>query len=139
MSGSNHEEFSAHVEATGGSDRSFGFVFAAFFALVALAPLRKHLGVRWWAVALALLFFLSGLFAPAALHSLNRVWIRFAALLAKITNPVITGVLFFVIFAPAALLIRLLGKDLLQRRLDPAAGTYWARRGPGPIEMRNPF
>ena len=141
MAGSTHEEYTAHTEVTGGSDRSFGFVFSAFFFLVGLLPLRKHQDVRWWSVVLAAVFLVVAIAAPNLLHSLNRLWMRLALILSKITNPIVTGILFLLIFTPAAVLARLLGKDLLARKLDPAAGTYWIPRSApiAPESMRNPF
>ena len=38
---------------------------------------------------------------------------------------VILGVLFFGIITPAGLLLRLAGKDPLERRWEPDASTYW--------------
>jgi len=37
---------------------------------------------------------------------------------------------FFLVFAPVGLALRLLGKDPLQRRLQPEAETYWIPRRP---------
>lgn len=41
------------------SNRTFGFVFAAFFTLVALLPLVRHHAIRLWALPVAALFFWS--------------------------------------------------------------------------------
>jgi hypothetical protein len=54
-------------------------------------------------------------------------------LLGRIVNPVVTAVLFFLVFTPSGLISRLLGRDLL--RLKPAreTETYWiTRHPPGP-------
>ena len=47
-----HEDLQEHIEAKGPSDRDTGLVFAAFFALVAIAPLRRGLPVRIWPIAI---------------------------------------------------------------------------------------
>jgi hypothetical protein len=117
-------------------------VFTAFFALVGLWPLVHKRPFRLWALCLSAVFLLLTLAVPGVLHPLNLLWTRLGKLLAKITNPVITGVMFYVIFTPAALLLRLLGKDLLHLKYDASATTYWIRRDPAgliPDSMRNQF
>ncbi len=140
--GNTHESFEHRHSPIGSSDRSFGVVFSIFFLLVAIWPIFHHRPLRWWALPLSLLFLLLAIAAPALLHPLNLVWTRLGLLLARITNPIVTAVLFFLVFTPAAFLLRLLGKDPLHLRYDPAAASYWILRdppGPDPESMRNQF
>jgi hypothetical protein len=47
--------------------------------------------------------------------------------------PIVMGVVYFAVFTPMGLIARLLGKDFLRLRRDPAAPTQAAARpGPGP-------
>ena len=126
----------------GSSDRAFGIVFAVFFALVTVAPLRHHLPPRLWASAPAALLAILAAVAPKLLRPLNRAWLRVGKLLEKITNPIVMGVLFFVVVTPAGLLMRLFGKDPLRLRLDREAASYWIERPtdlPASESMRNQF
>ena len=75
------------------SDRTFGLVFAAFFAVVALLPLWSGRGPRVWAAVLSGLFLLAGLAAPKILAPLNRAWTLLGGLLHKVTSPIILGIL----------------------------------------------
>lgn len=78
-------------------------------------------------------FLVAALLRPASLHPLNRVWTRLGFLLARIVNPVVTAVLFFVVFTPAGLVARLLGKDPLRLKPAPETDSYWIiRHPPGP-------
>jgi hypothetical protein len=56
------------------------------------------------------------------------LWFRLSLLLAKVTTPVIMAVLFYVLITPVAIVGRLLGRDPLRLRLDPAAKSYWLPR-----------
>src|SRR5580700_8620286 len=57
-----HENFQRQEKITGSSDRSFGLVFAAVFALAAFLPLlRAPHQPRWWAAVVAIAFVLVGL------------------------------------------------------------------------------
>ena len=138
-----HESFDREPVTEGSSDRSFGLVFTTFFGLLGVWPRLMHTRPpRLWAMCLSAAFLVLALMAPRVLGPLNRVWTLLGKLLARITNPVFTGVMFYVIFTPAGLLLRLLGKDLLRLRYDRSAATYWIRRDPAgllPDSMRNQF
>jgi hypothetical protein len=87
-------------------------------------------------------FLLAALLAPKVLTPLNRAWMAFALLLHKVTSPIILGVLFFVLFTPVALFMRLAKRDLMKRRFEPGAGSYWIPRspaGPPPESLRDQF
>ena len=130
--GLNFREDLKRVEEIRGSsdDRNFGLVFATVFTVLSLWPLRAGGHVRARALGVAGVFLLVALLRPALLHPLNRVWTILGLLLGRIVNPVVTAVLFFVVFTPAGLISRLLGKDPL--RLKPAGetDTYWINRDP---------
>ncbi len=123
-------------------DRTFGVVFAAFFAIVALLPLWRGGAPRLWAVIVAVVFIAVALVAPAALAPLNRLWLRFGGLLNRITSPIALAILFYGVVMPTGIAMRLLGKDPLRLRRDPRARSYWiAREPPGPPgdSLKNQF
>jgi hypothetical protein len=137
-----HEEFRANVEVRGSSERGFGITFGAVSLIVALWPVRSGQPPRVWVLAIAALFCLIAFTRPSLLRPLNLAWMRFGLLLARITNPLILGLLFYLVLTPMALILRLLGKDLLRLRRDPGAPSYWIERnppGPEPESMANQF
>jgi Saxitoxin biosynthesis operon protein SxtJ len=70
---------------------------------------------------------------PAILAPLNRLWFKLGMLLGRVTNPVVMGIIFFLVVTPAAFVLRLMGKDPRRRKFDPAAPSYWIeRKPPGP-------
>ena len=137
-----HEDFSREEEVTGSSDRTFGLIFAAAFALLALWPIVRHRPMRSWAVATAVVFLVVALLRPRLLGPGNRAWLRLGLLLQRVVTPGVMALLFYTTVTPTALVLRLLGKDLLSLRIDRPAQTYWiARRPPGPAPgtMRRQF
>jgi hypothetical protein len=137
-----HESYDRDEEVTGSSDRGFGFVFAGFFALVALVRWWKEHGGAGWFLAAAVAMLLISLVRPSLLAPFNRVWTKLALLLSKVMNPVIMAILFFLVVAPIGLLMRLFGKRPLALGCDPAAKSYWIERkppGPLPGSMKNQF
>lgn len=137
-----HESFDREEKVTGSSDRGFGFVFAGFFALVAIVRWRKGQAGPGWFAAAAGAMLIVALLRPASLAPLNRLWTKLALLISKVTNPVIMGILFFLVVAPIGLLMRAFGKRPLALAFDPAAKTYWIERTPPaplPGSMKNQF
>lgn len=137
-----HESFDREEEVKGSSDRGFGFVFAGFFALVALVRWWKEQGGAGWFAAAAFAMLLVALVRPALLAPFNRLWTKLALLLSKVMNPVIMGILFFLVVAPIGLMMRLLGKRPLALEIDPDAKSYWIERpkpAPLPGSMKNQF
>lgn len=128
-----HEDFSRGHEVKGSNNRSFGIVFAAVFLVVGLWPLAAGAGVRPWAVGIAGAFLALALGRPSLLAPLNRVWTRLGLALGRITSPLATGLLFYLVVTPLGIALRVLGKDPLRLRLEPGAKSYWIeRRPPGP-------
>jgi F0F1-type ATP synthase assembly protein I len=65
-----------------------------------------------------------GLVAPASLRPVYRGWMRFGLLLNRIVQPVILGVLFFLIITPTSALMRILRRDAMARSFDENAKSY---------------
>jgi saxitoxin biosynthesis operon SxtJ-like protein len=124
------------------SDRSFGLVFAAFFALIGGWPLVHGVAPRWWALALAAAFAVLALVRPQLLHPLNRAWLAFGRLLHKVVSPLVMGLVFFVAVTPTAWLMRWRGKDVLSLKRRRDLDSYWVVRDgppPAPESMKNQF
>jgi hypothetical protein len=138
---STHEDFTPRIHPAGPSDRNFGLVFTGAFLIFGLWPLVHGRSLRLWCLAVSGAFLLITTIRPVLLHSLNRMWTRCGILMGKIVNPVVTGLLFYLVFTPVAVVLRWLGKDLLDLARDPGAATYWSPRSQAGDEssMTNQF
>ena len=122
--------------------RSFGLVtgglVAALFGL--FFPWLLDLATPIWPFAVGGLLAGVGLAAPMSLKSVYHWWMRFALALSKITTPIILGAVFFLMFLPMGLLMRLFRHDPMARRIDPSAGSYRVKsRRASPENMERPF
>src|SRR5579872_5749025 len=120
-----HEDFQEHAEIEGPSDRNTGLVFAAFFAVACIAPLRKGLPPRLWALALAAVLTSLAIVAPGVLHPLNVAWMKLALVMQKIVQPVVLGLLFYGFFTPFALILKAMGKRPLCVDWDRSLKRIW--------------
>lgn len=135
-----HEDLHREEKLRLGGEREFGKVFAIFFALLAgFSWYRANLTTAIGFGAASAIVLVLAYSAPASLKWPNRVWIGLGLLLSKITQPIILGLLFFVVITPIGLIMRLRRSDLLRLKFDPSATTYWIARERQPNSMSKQF
>ena len=137
-----HESFQREEDVKSSSNRTFGLVFFVVFAIISVWPVLFGTPLRWWTAPISAAFLAVALIVPDWLAPLNRQWTKLGLLMHKVVNPLIMGLLFFVAITPMALVLRLLGKDLLRLKRDPKATSYWIERtppGPSADSMRRQF
>jgi len=121
-----------------GSNRSFGIVFFILFLLIALYPMINSEGIRMWSVILSLIFLVLGLLDSKILNPLNKIWFKFGILLGRVISPLIMGVIFFFVVTPIGLIMRILGKDVLNLKYN-SNKTYWIEKTGPKSKMKNQF
>ncbi|MEX0733337.1 MAG: SxtJ family membrane protein [Steroidobacteraceae bacterium] len=112
------------------TDRSFGITFAVVFALVGAWLLWKESEYSTAALIVAAIFLLAAFAFPKVLRPLNVAWMHLGLLLNRVVSPIVMGVIFFGLLTPLAAILRLRGRDVLQRSFDPARESYWVKRNP---------
>ncbi len=120
------------------SNRSFGILFGIIFAVIAFWPLKSVGEIRVWSLAVASIFLLLGLINSKLLYPLNFVWVKFGELIGKVVAPLVMALVFFIILTPIGLFLRLIGKDLLNIKLNKNK-TYWIKRDKEPGPMKRQF
>ena len=120
------------------SNRSFGILFSIIFAVIAFWPLKSLGEIRVWSLVVASIFLLLGLINSKLLYPLNFVWVKFGELIGKVVAPLVMALVFFIILAPIGLFLRLIGKDLLNIKLNKNK-TYWIKRDKEPGPMKRQF
>tara|TARA_B100000787_G_scaffold159827_1_gene138279 strand:+ start:113 stop:511 length:399 start_codon:yes stop_codon:yes gene_type:complete len=110
------------------SNQKFGFFFAAIFLLA--SSYLYYVGSEvmvYILVAICGVFLIVTIINADALLPLNKLWMKFGILLGKIVSPIIMGIIFFGIFTPIAILMRLSGRDELRLRFKKKK-THWINR-----------
>ena len=121
-----------------GSNRSFGIVFFIVFLLISIYPLINDEGLRIWSLVVSLIFLVLGIINSNILSPLNKLWFKFGIFLGKIISPIIMGIIFFLVVTPIGLIMRLIGKDLLNLKYNNYK-SYWIEKTGPKSKMKNQF
>jgi len=121
-----------------GSNKSFGIVFFIFFSIVSVFPLLKDENIRIWSLIIAIIFLILGLLNSKILTPLNKIWFKFGILLSSFVSPLVMGIVFFGIVTPTSLIMKVLGKNLLNLKKGNKK-TYWIERSVIKSKMKNQF
>ena len=112
--------------------RKFALAVGIPLALIGAFLLWRQRDYYWYFFAAGALLIALGVFVPTVLKPLQKVWMAFSIIMGWFMTRLILAVLFFLILTPMALLLRLLGKDLLNLKLDRnSSQSYWIPRGEG--------
>lgn len=112
--------------------RKFGYVMAGFFALFFGLLLPWWWSMKWanWPWVVAVVFLALALIAPGLLRGPYRFWMRLGRVLEWVNTRLVLGVVFVLVFAPLGCVLRLLGKDTLQKKWDGRLTTYRVNKVP---------
>jgi hypothetical protein len=116
------------IQGTREEVRKFGYLFAAVLSIIALYTLYRGTSHWLWFLGAAVVFLVAGLAAYPVLRPVYIGWMTFAFVLGWINTRILLGLMFFLVFTPIGLLLRLTGKDLLDQRIDRSAKSYWVKR-----------
>ena len=121
------------------SNRNFGLLFFFVFLIVSLWPLTFGDSIRIWSLIISMVFLILGLMNSKLLTPLNKLWVKFGMILGTIVAPIIMGVVFFLVVTPIGLVMRIMGKDLLNKKYDKKKNTYWINRYNNMSSMKKQF
>ncbi len=65
---------------------------------------------------------------PPLFRQVYRGWIAFSIILGYFVSRLLLTLLYFLVITPTGLIMRLVGKDPMERRIDKSAETYWISR-----------
>lgn len=120
--------------------RQFAGLWLVFFSLLAGWQALGRSNPIWSAVlgVLALAVGVPGLLRPVLVRPVFVGAMIAGFPIGWLVSKFLLAVVYYVLFTPVALLFRLVGRDALARRRDPAAATYWVPK-PAPADSRSYF
>ena len=121
------------------SNKSFGIVFSIVFIIIATWPMTNGEQVRIWSIVVSLIFLILGLANSRLLMPLNLIWFKFGLILGAIVAPIIMGIVFFIVITPTGFIMRIFGKDLLNKKYNNKCKSYWKNREKSKGTMKQQF
>tara|TARA_Y100001970_G_scaffold217641_1_gene266660 strand:+ start:442 stop:825 length:384 start_codon:yes stop_codon:yes gene_type:complete len=121
-----------------GSNRSFGIVFFVVFLLIAIYPLLKNGDLRIWSLVISIIFLILGSLNSKILTPLNKIWFKFGLIIGSIISPLVMGIIFFFVVTPISVLMKILGKDLINLKFNKNK-SYWIEKNGPKSKMKNQF
>ena len=120
------------------SNKNFGIVFSIVFLIISLWPLLSQNDIRKWSLIISGIFLILGLINSKLLLPLNKIWFKFGILLGNFVAPIVMGIVYFMVVTPTGLIMRLLGKDLLNLKKNNK-DTYWIEKDNSNNDLKNQF
>ncbi len=121
--------------------RKFGLVTGGMLILFfdLLIPWIWGLSMPVWPLVVAAILAGMALVVPAALGPVYKIWMRFAEALGWVNTRIILSVIFFLVFFPFGIIMRLFN-DPMRRKFDRAADSYRVSSHPTkPENLERPF
>ena len=110
------------------SNRKFGFFFTVIFTIISIYFFfYDNYNTAYIFVIISIIFFVITILKADLLLPLNKLWMRFGFILGLIINPVVLGIIYFLVFTPTGLMMRLFKRDELRIKLKKR-NSYWKLR-----------
>ena len=107
------------------SNKKFGFLFTIIFFLIGSYFYIKEFSQFFFlSFATSFIFGIITILKPSILLPLNKLWMRFGLLIGTIVSPIVLGIIFFVIFTPVSIIMKIIGRDELLIKFKKKE-SYW--------------
>jgi len=102
--------------------RAVFLVFSLIFSVIAWKNYPSNFSFTF--MGLVVLQVLTLTFKPLLLRPVFQVWLKVAHFIGRVNTQIILTLLYYLVFTPYGLVMRLFGRDSMQRKLK-STGTYW--------------
>ena len=108
--------------------RKFGIIFSIILLAIAGWMWYKNNSLWTWFGSGAAVMALLAIFLTTVLVPLYKGMTVFAIIIGFFVSKVIITLMFIVFFVPIGLIFRVLGKDLLDKKINKNAASYWLKK-----------
>ena len=121
-------------------EKDFGIVFIIIFVLLSLYSIIYN-DQKYIVIFLLFLFIMgiSTFIKPRILRIPSILWLDFAKIVSKVTNPIIYSIIFVSLFSTLGIIFRVLRLDLLNQKILKNKKTYWQPKKIINTNLRNQF
>ncbi|HPG39194.1 MAG TPA: SxtJ family membrane protein [bacterium] len=120
----------ARLEQDDKSLRKFILVIAAALIILGIAVFffGSHPIRTYWLGGIAAVLLVTGLPLPRLYKHPHTLWIGFSLVLGYFMSRLLLSLLFILVITPIALVMRLAGKDPLNKKIDKTISSYWIKK-----------
>jgi len=113
------------IKSTKKELREFGLTIGIILVILGSVSLWRGKPQAPYFLGVGALFIIFGLLLWRFLKPLQRVWMGFSIILGFFMSRLILTVLFYGAITPISFIMKLLGKDILDERIDKTKPSYW--------------
>jgi hypothetical protein len=113
--------------------RKFGITMCVALAIFGGLALWRDKASSLYLFGASAFFLVCAVILPRALVPIEWAWMKFGHYMGLVMTTVLLTLTFYLMITPLGLLMRLFGKDLLERKFDKNAKSYWY-----PVETDGP-
>ncbi len=114
--------------------RMFGLGLAFALTVISVSAKVRHPEVTWpiYPVGAAFLFLLSAAVVPVSILPVYLILHPVFRCVGWVLNTVLLSAFFFVVITPVAVVLKMAGRDPLNRRFSKDAASYWGDKAQAP-------
>ncbi|MFH1800894.1 MAG: SxtJ family membrane protein [Candidatus Omnitrophota bacterium] len=116
------------IESSRKKLREFGFVVGGVLCVLGILFYWRGRGSFPYFLVPGIFLVIAGAIIPSILKPVQKAWMTLAVLMGWVMTRVLLSLLFYLAITPIGLILRLMGKDLLDERLDPKKQSHWKIR-----------
>ena len=113
------------------TERRFGFNLGLGLSILGFISFLRHKEYFIWFWAIASGFMSIAILYPRALKPVKWIMDKVIFCFSWIISVVSFTFMFYIIFTPIGIILRVFRKDLLDQKIDKKANSYWIKRGKG--------
>ena len=106
----------------------FGLTMGLFLFIVGTAFALSGVYIGYYIGGVGILLLGLGVLIPLSLMPIYIIWMSFAVIMGYIMTRIILTIIYYLIFSPVALVLRVIKKDLLDQKIYRDAPSYWKIR-----------
>jgi hypothetical protein len=117
--------------------RHYGYTMAVACGILGSIVLLRHNTGYIYFYAIAIIFLVCALIRPVILKPVYSIWMKLAFVLGWFNTRVLLIIMFYGVFTPIGLIIRLSRRDLLMRAIDRDCQSYWIGKAKAAVPKKN--
>ena len=107
--------------------KKFAMTLGFAFLVIAVFIIVRHKYSPLPVLIIAAIFFIMRLVAPVLLKPVYIAWMKLAYLLGWVNTRLILIIIFYLVFTPIGLVMKLFGIDPLERKINRKEKSYWKK------------